>query len=54
MPHDGQDPTLHAAIVPENLLTLSGAALDPVRSLLDTAVSRVRDLVTEGGRASGG
>ncbi len=54
MPHDGQDPTLHAAVLPENLLTLTGAALDPVRSLLDTAVSRVRDLVTEDGRVSGG
>ncbi|QJF53076.1 acyl-CoA dehydrogenase family protein [Roseobacter ponti] len=54
MPHDGQDPTLHAPVLPENLLTLTGAALDPVLSLLDTAVARVRDLVTEDGRVSGG
>ncbi|WP_295311554.1 acyl-CoA dehydrogenase family protein [Roseobacter sp.] len=54
MPHDGQDPTLHAAVLPENLLTQTGAALGPVQSLLDAAVSRVRDLVTEDGRVSGG
>ncbi len=56
MAHDGQDPqmttdTSAPAILPD-LLTLTGAAIAPVQTLLDTARAAVRARVSEDGRVS--
>jgi (2S)-methylsuccinyl-CoA dehydrogenase len=52
MAHDGQDIAMNPVILPD-LLGLTQAALAPVEKLLDTARSRVRARVSEGGRISG-
>ena len=54
MAHDGQDITMtQSALIPD-LLDLTGAALAPVETLVDTATDRLRDMVTVEGRISGG
>ncbi len=53
MAHDGQDPALGSAILPD-LLALTGAAIAPVETVFEAARSSVRDLVSKDGRVSGG
>ena len=57
MPHDGQDLSAQAAgdttpILPD-LLALTGAAIGPCETVLETARDRVRGMVAEGGKVSG-
>ncbi|PSL17872.1 acyl-CoA dehydrogenase family protein [Shimia abyssi] len=52
MAHDGQDLTMTESVILPDLLTLTGAALAPVDTVLDTATARVRELVTENGKVS--
>ncbi|MGH1416467.1 MAG: acyl-CoA dehydrogenase family protein [Pelagimonas sp.] len=52
MAHDGQDPSLGGAILPD-LLTLTGAAIAPVEAVFDAARNSVRDIVSKDGRVSG-
>ncbi len=57
MAHDGQDPTMTdtadtATILPD-LLTLTGATLDPVKVVFETARDHLRDKVSKDGRVSG-
>ena len=53
MAHDGQEPKpmTDTAILPD-LLTLTGAAVAPAESVLETAKAKLRELVTEGDRVS--
>ncbi|WP_299931823.1 acyl-CoA dehydrogenase family protein [uncultured Pelagimonas sp.] len=53
MAHDGQDPALGSAILPD-LLALTGAAIAPVETVFEAARSSVRELVSKDGRVSGG
>ncbi|AXI56736.1 (2S)-methylsuccinyl-CoA dehydrogenase (plasmid) [Pseudoseohaeicola sp. NH-UV-7] len=53
MPHDGQDISMTATPVLDNLITLTAKALPPVQSVLETARTKVLDLVSEDGRVSG-
>jgi len=53
MAHDGQDPTLGSIVLPD-LLTLTGAAVAPAEAVLETAKTRVRGMVEQDGRVSGG
>ncbi len=53
MPHDGQTQPMHSPVILENLLDLTSAALAPVDAVLETATSRVRELVSDAGRVSG-
>ena len=53
MAHDGQDIAMNAPVILPDLLRQTGAALVPVEKLFDTAKSRVRARVSEGGRVSG-
>ncbi|NBD30871.1 MAG: acyl-CoA dehydrogenase [Alphaproteobacteria bacterium] len=50
MPRDGHE----MSPILNDLLSLTKAALPPLEGLLETATASVRDLVTEGGRVSGG
>ncbi|SMX40296.1 acyl-CoA dehydrogenase family protein [Maliponia aquimaris] len=52
MAHDGQDLTLGSVILPD-LLTLTGEAVPPVESILETAREKVREMVVQDGRVSG-
>ncbi|MCH2093718.1 MAG: acyl-CoA/acyl-ACP dehydrogenase [Rhodobacteraceae bacterium] len=52
MAHDGQDLTPQVGIVLPDLLTLTGAALAPVATVVDTARARVRSLVELDGRVA--
>lgn len=52
MAHDGQDPSLGSAILPD-LLTLTGAAIAPVETVFEAARTSVRDMVSKDGRVSG-
>ncbi|MGI3186386.1 acyl-CoA dehydrogenase family protein [Nioella aestuarii] len=54
MPHDGAPMPTDSpkAILLPDLLTLTGAAIAPVDSLLETATARVRELVSVEGRVS--
>ena len=53
MPHDGQDMTLSAdAVLLDDLLGLTEAALGPVETILEKATSSVRHMVTVDGRVS--
>ena len=54
MAHDGQDPTLNGSTVLPDLLSLTKAAVAPAEAILETAKTRVRDLVTKDGRVSAG
>ena len=53
MAHDGQDIPMNPVVILHDLLRLTGAALQPVEALFDTAKARVRDRVSEGGKVSG-
>ncbi len=53
MAHDGQDLTLGSIVLPD-LLTLTGAAVAPAEAVLETAKTRVRVMVEQDGRVSGG
>lgn len=54
MAHDGQDPTMtNTATILPDLLTLTGATLDPVRVVFEIARDRLRDIVSKDGRVSG-
>ncbi|MEM8631534.1 MAG: acyl-CoA dehydrogenase family protein [Pseudomonadota bacterium] len=52
MPHDGQSPDLMESPVLDDILSLSRAALPPLRMLVDTAKARVAENVCAGGRVS--
>ncbi|PYG30434.1 acyl-CoA dehydrogenase family protein [Pelagimonas varians] len=52
MAHDGQDPSLGSAILPD-LLALTGAAIAPVETVFEAARTSVRDMVSKDGRVSG-
>ncbi|WP_194097901.1 acyl-CoA dehydrogenase family protein [Marivivens aquimaris] len=52
MPHDGQDITMTATPVLNDLLSLTGATIAPLEQLLETATANVRDLVSDNGRVS--
>ncbi|MGC3938400.1 acyl-CoA dehydrogenase family protein [Roseobacter sp. EG26] len=52
MAHDGQSP-MRAAVILENLVELTSAALPSVDAILETAKDRVRTLVSQDGRVSG-
>jgi len=52
MAHDGQAMTQETAVLPD-LLTLTGAAVAPAKTLLEAATNRVREMVTDNGRVSG-
>lgn len=53
MAHDGQDLGAAEAVLLNDLLDLTRAALAPVDGILETAKQRVRALVSENGRLSG-
>ena len=53
MAHDGQDIAMHTQVILPDLLRLTGSAMGPVEKLFDTAKSRVRARVSEGGKVSG-
>ena len=53
MAHDGQDLAMTNSVILPDLLKLTGAAVAPVESILETAVARVKDTVSENGRVSG-
>ncbi|MFT6025390.1 MAG: (2S)-methylsuccinyl-CoA dehydrogenase [Ascidiaceihabitans sp.] len=52
MAHDGQHLTMNTAIILDDLLSLTGAAIAPVDHILDTAKDRLRVLVSKDGRVS--
>ena len=52
MAHDGQNQPMTTPIILPELLALTGAAIAPVQSVLDTARDRVRDMVVDGERVS--
>lgn len=52
MAHDGQDLTLTETVLLPDLLTLTAAAVQPVKQITQAATDRVRDLVTTGDRVS--
>jgi (2S)-methylsuccinyl-CoA dehydrogenase len=52
MAHDGQIIATESPVL-EDLLALTGEAVGPVQALLETAKTRVREMVSEGGRVSG-
>ena len=53
MAHDGQDLTMTTPVILPDLLKLTGAAVAPVEAILETAVARVKETVSEDGRVSG-
>lgn len=53
MAHDGQDLAMASSVILPDLLKLTGAAVRPVEALLETAVARVKETVSEDGRVSG-
>jgi (2S)-methylsuccinyl-CoA dehydrogenase len=53
MAHDGQDLAMTNSVILPDLLKLTGAAVAPVESILETAIARVKDTVSENGRVSG-
>ncbi|MFU8865895.1 MAG: acyl-CoA dehydrogenase family protein [Rhodobacterales bacterium] len=53
MAHDGQDIAMNPVVILPDLLRLTGAALEPVEKLFDTAKASVRARVSEGGKVSG-
>ncbi|GAA6165838.1 acyl-CoA dehydrogenase family protein [Pelagimonas sp. KU-00592-HH] len=54
MAHDGQDLTMTNSVILPDLLALTGAAVAPVKALLETATATVRETVSADGRVSGG
>ncbi|MDO6483976.1 acyl-CoA dehydrogenase family protein [Shimia thalassica] len=53
MAHDGQDLTMTQSAILPDLLTLTGAAVAPVKALLESATAKVRETVSSDGRVSG-
>ncbi len=53
MPRDGQDLNSETAIILPDLLATTGAAIAPLRAMLETAKDCVRELVVVDGRVSG-
>lgn len=53
MPHDGQIVPGQDTVILSDLLGLTGAAIAPAQALLDLAIERVREQVTDGDRVSG-
>ncbi|MBO9395720.1 acyl-CoA/acyl-ACP dehydrogenase [Shimia sp. R9_2] len=53
MAHDGQDLTMATPVILPDLLKLTGAAVAPVEAILETAIARVKETVSEDGRVSG-
>ncbi|MDP2494609.1 acyl-CoA dehydrogenase family protein [Shimia thalassica] len=53
MAHDGQDLTMTQSAIFPDLLTLTGAAVAPVKALLKSATAKVRETVSSDGRVSG-
>ena len=51
MPHDGQNADVTSAILPE-LLSVTAAAISPVRKVLGTAIQNMKTKVTANGRVS--
>jgi len=54
MAHDGQDVGMTRAILLDDLLTLTGAAIAPVEAVLESAKTKIKDMVVVDGRVSGG
>ncbi|MDG1472827.1 MAG: acyl-CoA/acyl-ACP dehydrogenase [Ascidiaceihabitans sp.] len=52
MAHDGQDLTMTHSVILDDLLSLTGAAIAPVESILDVSKTHLRGLVSEDGRVS--
>ena len=52
MAHDGQDVMAQKAIIIDDLLTLTGAAVAPAEAILDKAKSALKELVAVDGRVS--
>ncbi|MGR3760778.1 acyl-CoA dehydrogenase family protein [Roseobacteraceae bacterium NS-SX3] len=52
MPHDGQDLQMTPTLLPD-LLALTGAAMEPLEQLFETARASVKEMVSEEGRVSG-
>ncbi|MCP4209131.1 MAG: acyl-CoA/acyl-ACP dehydrogenase [Shimia sp.] len=53
MAHDGQDLAMTKSVILPDLLKLTAAAVAPVESILETAIARVKETVSENGRVSG-
>ena len=53
MAHDGQDSTMSNAIILDDLLALTGAAVAPAEAVLQSAKDKLREAVTVDGRISG-
>ena len=53
MAHDGQDIAMDTAIILDDLLGLTGAAVAPAEAVLETAKSKLREMVVVDGRVSG-
>jgi len=53
MAHDGQDLAMTKSVILPDLLKLTAAAVAPVESILETAIARVKEAVSENGRVSG-
>jgi len=53
MAHDGQDLAMTNSVILPDLLKLTGAAVAPVESILEVAIARVKETVSENGRVSG-
>jgi (2S)-methylsuccinyl-CoA dehydrogenase len=52
MAHDGQDLIMTHTLILDDLLSLTGAAIAPVETVLETAKNRLRSVVSEDGRVS--
>ncbi|WP_116599265.1 acyl-CoA dehydrogenase family protein [Primorskyibacter marinus] len=53
MAHDGQDLTMTDSILLPDLLTLTGATVEPVAQVFETARAALRERVSQDGRVSG-
>ncbi|WP_283425645.1 acyl-CoA dehydrogenase family protein [Shimia sagamensis] len=53
MAHDGQDLAMTNSVILPDLLKLTGAAVAPMESILEAAIARVKETVSENGRVSG-
>ncbi|SMC65846.1 acyl-CoA dehydrogenase family protein [Primorskyibacter flagellatus] len=53
MAHDGQDLTMTDSILLADLLTLTGATVEPVAQVFETARAALRERVSQDGRVSG-
>ncbi len=53
MAHNGQDVGMTKAILLDDLLTLTGTAIAPAEAVLETAKTKIKDMVVVEGRVSG-